>query len=99
MWFWEISYPEDDVAVSGQGVEFVVPVDTNIKLIIIAEDVLHSFFIPNFRVKTDAVPGRYTTLSLHANGVSIRFCVQSTGKDHSNMLAHAGGQTEEFVLG
>ena len=88
-WFWEISYPEDDVAVSGQGVEFVVPVDTNIKLIIIAEDVLHSFFIPNFRVKMDAVPGRYTTLWFNANkeGLYPVLCTEYCGKDHSNMLA------------
>ena len=74
---------------SGQGVEFVVPVDTNVKLVIIAEDVLHSFFIPNFRVKMDAVPGRYTTLWFNANkeGLYPVLCTEYCGKDHSNMLA------------
>ena len=85
-WFWEISYPEDDVSVSGQGVEFVVPVDTNVKLVFIAEDVLHSFFIPNFRVKMDAVPGRYDTL-VQREQRGLYPVVRSTGKDHSNMLA------------
>jgi cytochrome c oxidase subunit 2 len=88
-WFWTIEYPEDQVSVSGQGVEFVVPVDTNVKVILIAEDVLHSFFIPNFRVKMDVIPGRYTTLWFNSNreGLYPVLCTEYCGKDHSNMLA------------
>ena len=88
-WFWTIEYPDDEVSVSGQGVEFVVPVDTNIKTIFIAEDVLHSFFIPNFRVKMDVIPGRYTTFWFNSNkeGTYPVLCTEYCGKDHSNMLA------------
>tara|TARA_Y100000592_G_scaffold87499_1_gene142139 strand:+ start:1116 stop:2099 length:984 start_codon:yes stop_codon:yes gene_type:complete len=88
-WYWTIEYPDDKLSVSGQGVEFVIPVDTNIKMVFIAEDVLHSFFIPNFRVKMDNIPGRYTTLWFNANreGTYPVLCTEYCGKDHSNMLA------------
>jgi len=88
-WFWTIEYPEDKVSVSGQGVEFVIPVDTNVKFVFIAQDVLHSFFIPNFRVKMDTIPGRYTTFWFNSNreGTYPVLCTEYCGENHSNMLA------------
>ncbi len=58
-WFWKISYPEAEVMVTD---EIVLPVDERIRFDIISTDVLHSFWIPAFRLKIDAVPGRTTKI-------------------------------------
>jgi cytochrome c oxidase subunit II len=62
-----------------------------VKLIMTAEDVLHSFFIPNFRVKQDVVPGMYTTVWFEAKipGKHQIYCTEYCGTDHSGMLAMA----------
>ena len=64
-WAWEFSYPESGVTAR----EMVVPVNTPVKVEITAppDDVLHSFFIPDFRVKEDAVPGKQTYLWFESN--------------------------------
>lgn len=87
-WQWTIKYPEG-VTVTGQGAEVPVPVGKNIKLVMTSVDVLHSFFIPNFRTKMDVIPWRYTTLWFNATkeGTFPIFCTEYCGKDHSRMLA------------
>jgi cytochrome c oxidase subunit 2 len=68
-WNWEFSYVEDSdrnplpEAVSIKGREtFVVPAGRPVKLVMTSNDVLHSFYVPNFRIKYDVIPGRYTTV-------------------------------------
>ena len=84
-WNWDFLYK------SGRKVsnELYVPVDTPVKLIMASRDVLHSFFIPSFRVKQDVVPGRYTALWFQANkaGNYQVFCTEFCGAGHSAMLA------------
>jgi cytochrome c oxidase subunit 2 len=65
-----------------------VPVGRPVKLIMGSEDVVHSFFIPDFRVKADVVPGRYNTLWFTATkpGKYHIFCTQYCGTKHSNMI-------------
>lgn len=58
-WSWSFSYPRHGV---NGAPELIVPADQNIKLTMISSDVLHSFFVPEFRVKRDVLPGRYSTL-------------------------------------
>lgn len=58
-WSWSFSYPRHGV---NGAPELIVPADQNIKLTMISADVLHSFFVPEFRVKRDVLPGRYSTL-------------------------------------
>jgi cytochrome c oxidase subunit 2 len=62
-----------------------VPIDTDVVLIMESADVLHSFFIPEFRVKQDVVPGRYTKVWFKATkeGTFNIFCTEYCGKDHS----------------
>lgn len=69
--------------------ELVVPVDTPIKLNIESLDVLHSFFIPAFRVKVDAVKGLPTYVYFHPNetGVFDILCTEYCGTEHSSMTA------------
>jgi len=80
-----------------------VPVDRDVRLVLQSADVLHSFFIPNFRVKMDAVPGRYTDLWFHATqaGEFPVFCAEYCGTSHSDMLTtvvvHEPGGYEKWV--
>ena len=84
-WAWEFEYLETGVRVDK---EFVVPVNTPIKLIMTSEDVIHSFYVPNFRIKKDIVPNRYTKLWFEATseGVYQIFCAEFCGNGHSAML-------------
>lgn len=88
-WNWTVQYPDDDISVSGQGVVIGVPQGENIQLTMSSQDVLHSFFLPNFRIKQDVIPGRYTTLWFNASeiGEFPVFCAEYCGDAHSNMLA------------
>ncbi len=82
-WMWEFSYPEGQHSIA----KLVVPAGRPVKLIITARDVLHSVFIPDFRVKQDAVPGRYTTLWFEVKepGAYPIFCAEYCGTNHSSM--------------
>ena len=87
-WQWTAKYP-NGVTITGQGAKFKVPKDRPTKVILSSVDVLHSFFVPNFRVKADALPWRYTTLWFEPTklGEFPVFCTEYCGTAHSNMLA------------
>lgn len=92
-WNWEFEYPNGMVQLN----ELVVPVHKPVRLLMSSSDVLHSFFVPAFRLKKDVVPGMYTTMWFEATKVANAqvFCTEYCGapeeKDgnvgHSNMLA------------
>lgn len=84
-WSWDFVYKSGKRTTE----EFYAPVGTPIKLIMSSQDVIHSFFIPSFRVKQDVVPGRYTALWFEATkqGTFQVFCTEYCGKSHSGMLA------------
>jgi cytochrome c oxidase subunit 2 len=65
-----------------------VPVNRPVQLTLISQDVFHSFSIPAFRVKREAIPGRYTTVWFEATqtGTYHLFCTQYCGTDHSQMI-------------
>ncbi|HEX6804460.1 MAG TPA: cytochrome c oxidase subunit II [Terriglobales bacterium] len=67
-----------------------VPMDRDVRLTMISQDVIHSFWIPEFRVKADVLPGRYTTIWFRANktGTYHIHCAEYCGTLHSDM----GGQ-------
>lgn len=67
--------------------QVVLPVDTNIQLLISAGDVLHSWTIPAFGVKMDAVPGRWneTWVNISKPGIYYGQCSELCGKDHAYM--------------
>jgi cytochrome c oxidase subunit 2 len=66
-----------------------VPVGKNVRVVLRSVDVIHSLFIPEFRVKMDAVPGRYTSLWFNATqtGTFPIFCAEYCGTSHSDMLS------------
>lgn len=84
-WSWDFLYK------SGRRVskEFYVPVNKPVKLIMSSKDVIHSFYIPGFRIKQDVVPGRYSSLWFEATkeGTFNVFCTEYCGTGHSAMLA------------
>jgi cytochrome c oxidase subunit II len=88
-WQWSVDYPQEEISVSGVGATIAVPVNTPIKLVMASQDVIHSFYIPNFRVKQDVVPGRYSTLWFKADklGEFPVLCAEYCGDLHSQMLA------------
>jgi len=94
-WSWSFNYPDEGV----NATEMVVPVNTPVKVEITAppDDVLHSFFIPDFRVKEDAVPGKQTYLWFESNrtGDFNIFCAEYCGKDHSQMISMLHVVTED----
>src|SRR5262249_31321508 len=64
-----------------------VPAGRPVKLIMTSRDVIHSFYVPDFRVKQDVVPGRYTTAWFEANapGAYEILCAEYCGQGHSTM--------------
>jgi cytochrome c oxidase subunit 2 len=82
-WMWKIEHMEGQREIN----ELHVPAGQNVKLIMTSQDVIHSFFIPAFRIKQDVLPGRYTTLWFNATkpGRYHLFCAEYCGTQHSGM--------------
>ena len=57
-WMWKLQHMDGAREIN----ELHVPIGRPVKLIMASEDVIHSFFIPDFRVKADVIPGRYNTM-------------------------------------
>lgn len=86
-WMWKVQYPEGQREIN----ELHVPVGKPIKLTMASEDVIHSFFIPAFRIKRDVVPGHYNTIAFTATkpGRYHLFCAEYCGTLHSGMIGWA----------
>jgi cytochrome c oxidase subunit II len=82
-WMWKAQHPGGQREIN----ELHVPRSQPIRLTMASEDVIHSFFVPAFRVKHDVVPGRYQTLWFKADkaGVFQLLCAEFCGTDHSRM--------------
>jgi len=92
-WMWKLQHPDGQREIN----ELHVPVGRPMKLILSSEDVIHSFFIPDFRVKQDAVPGRYTWLWFQATkpGRYRIYCAEYCGTGHStDMIGWVVAQEE-----
>jgi len=83
-WMWKLEHAEGQREIN----ELHVPVGRDIKLIMTSQDVIHSFYIPAFRLKQDVLPGRYTTLWFRATrpGTYHLFCAEYCGTQHSGMV-------------
>lgn len=84
-WFWTFDYA---TGASSPG-ELVVPVNKPVKMLLSSKDVIHSVYIPAFRVKMDALPNRYTVMWFEANkiGEYPMYCTEFCGTEHSGMRA------------
>jgi cytochrome c oxidase subunit 2 len=65
-----------------------LPLGRDVKMIMSSQDVIHSFFVPAFRIKQDVLPGRYTTTWFHPTkiGTYHLFCAEYCGTQHSGMI-------------
>jgi len=83
-WMWKVQHLEGRREIN----ELHVPTGQPIKLTLTSEDVIHSFYVPAFRIKQDAVPGRYTDEWFEATrpGTYHLFCAEFCGTWHSRMI-------------
>ncbi len=82
-WMWQTQHPSGKTEINA----LHVPVNQPVKLIMTSQDVIHSFYIPAFRIKQDVLPGRYTTLWFEATktGDYHLFCAEYCGTEHAKM--------------
>jgi cytochrome c oxidase subunit II len=82
-WMWSFAYP-DGTATLG---DLYVPVGRPVRLLLTSRDVIHSFYVPAFRVKHDVIPGRQTQLWFEAvqPGTYDVLCTEYCGTEHSKM--------------
>ena len=83
-WMWRAQHPDGQREIN----ELHVPLGRRVKLTMTSEDVIHSYYIPAFRTKTDVVPGRYTTSWFTPTKVGTYhlFCAEYCGTQHSGMI-------------
>jgi len=83
-WMWKLQHVEGPSEIN----ELHVPEGRAIRLTMTSQDVIHSFFVPAFRIKQDVLPGRYTTLWFLPDKVGeyALFCAQYCGTKHSGMV-------------
>ncbi len=84
-WLWEFEYYDGTKTIN----ELYLQKDKPVKMIMISDDVIHSFFVPAFRVKQDVLPGNYTQLWFTPTKVGTfdMYCAEYCGIGHSKMLA------------
>lgn len=91
-WNWSYTYVDHGITIEDAD-SLTIPVDTRIRFEITSEDVIHSFWIPAFRIKMDAVPGKATTIALTAtatgtfasdDGFRVQ-CAELCGTGHARM--------------
>jgi cytochrome c oxidase subunit II len=83
-WMWKIQHMEGQREIN----ELHIPVGRAVKMTLTSEDVIHSFFVPAFRTKTDVLPGRYTVTWFRATkpGKYHLYCAEYCGTKHSGMI-------------
>jgi len=93
-WMWKLQHPNGKREIN----DLHVPVGVPIKLTMTSEDVIHSFYLPDFRKKMDVVPGKYTQMWFlpEEEGSYNLFCAEYCGTEHSLMVGklYVVGQEE-----
>jgi cytochrome c oxidase subunit 2 len=97
-WSWEFGYPRGLMHD-----ELHVPIDTPVRLTLQSDDVIHSLYVPAFRTKMDAVPGRFNKMWFRATkaGEYPLVCAEYCGTNHSQMITrvvvHEPGEFEKWL--
>ena len=83
-WMWKLQHQEGQREIN----QLHIPVGRDVKMIMTSQDVIHSFYVPAFRIKQDVLPGRYTTAWFRATkpGTYHLFCAEYCGTQHSGMI-------------
>ncbi|KIF79935.1 cytochrome B561 [Noviherbaspirillum autotrophicum] len=82
-WMWKLEHANGRREID----ELHLPLGQPVKLVMTSQDVIHSFYVPAFRIKQDVVPGRYTTISFTPTeaGEFHLFCAEYCGTEHAAM--------------
>ncbi|MDE1160754.1 MAG: cytochrome c oxidase subunit II [Acidobacteriaceae bacterium] len=90
-WMWKAEHPGGQHEINA----LHIPIGQPVQLTMISQDVFHSFSIPDFRVKREVIPGRYTTVWFQATqtGKFHIFCTQYCGTLHSGMIGEVTAMT------
>jgi cytochrome c oxidase subunit 2 len=90
-WMWKAEHPGGQHEINA----LHVPIGQPVQLTMISQDVFHSFSIPDFRVKREVIPGRYSTVWFQATdpGTYHIFCTQYCGTLHSGMIGEVTAMT------
>jgi cytochrome c oxidase subunit 2 len=82
-WMWKVQHPNGRREID----ELHLPAGQRVRLVLSSEDVIHSFYVPAFRIKQDAVPGRYTSVRFTPTraGEYRLHCAEYCGTDHARM--------------
>ncbi|HEY7036392.1 MAG TPA: cytochrome c oxidase subunit II [Thermomicrobiales bacterium] len=93
-WWWEFRYPDLGVVTAN---ELHVPVGTPMRLDLSGADVIHSFWVPQFGWKVDAIPGRPTHLSVTVDraGTFLGSCTEFCGAEHAGMLIRVVAEPQD----
>jgi cytochrome c oxidase subunit II len=83
-WMWKFEHQTGQREIN----QLHVPIGRDVKMIMSSQDVIHSFFVPAFRIKQDVLPGRYTSIWFHPTKVGTYhlFCAEYCGTQHSGMI-------------
>ena len=83
-WMWKLQHEGGQREIN----ELHVPVGRDVRMIMTSQDVIHSFYVPAFRIKQDVLPGRYSYAWFHATkaGTYHLFCAEYCGTQHSGMI-------------
>ncbi len=83
-WMWKFQHPDGRREIN----DLHVPTGRPVKMTLISQDVIHSFYVPAFRVKQDVVPMRYSSTWFEATeeGIYHLFCAEFCGTEHSRMV-------------
>lgn len=97
---WRFTYPDQNVSVIGTPnnlPEMVLPVDKNIRINLNSNDVIHSFYVPQFLYKLDVIPGRDNnfTVKLDEEGTFHGQCAEFCGLGHADMTFRVRGVSQE----
>jgi cytochrome c oxidase subunit 2 len=92
-WMWKAEHPGGQHEIDS----LHIPINRQVQLTMISQDVFHSFSIPAFRVKREVIPGRYSTVWFEATaaGTYHLFCTQYCGTDHSAMIGEIVAMTPD----
>jgi len=92
-WMWKAEHPGGQHEINA----LHVPIGQPIQLTMISQDVFHSFSIPDFRIKREVIPGRYSTVWFNATtpGTYHLFCTQYCGTNHSVMIGEITAMTPD----
>lgn len=92
-WMWKLQHPSGKKEIN----TLHIPLGKAVKLSMTSEDVIHSFFIPAFRVKNDVLPGRYTQVWFkpEQEGTFHLFCTEYCGNEHSRMIGYVRVVSQE----